>query len=1272
MAGLTYTTSELELWRYRRANGYTRPVNMPDTLAASQARALYYINNPGTDYFDGDPYLEDPTDMRYIVAAAWEYLCDGNTNYGNPVHDHVVATVQEPSLDFSTFTTLAAGGDRITFAAGWVSKLFYAFDWTRDLYSGAEIAMIQQWLFDAALFFQRSANERTLGLSMKFRSDNGKYDTVALMLADQANQIESHYYWVRETNLNYEFNGTATASINDYTPKAVAKRQHFYDNDTYADQAAMLADQANHVLGECYTYTGRSWGESYIYKGVATGNISDYKFQRIWDVYSYFDYLSPALYTHYNAAGEPQNQIASFNAAYNNRTALWAWLLMLVGLEVDDEFMIDQAKLWHEESIMFGIYPDGESSEARRNGDYGYISQGTLSYAIIQLETHLRCADLLWKNKDDDSLFTFTTSAGIQGSEGGTKNVRLWIENVIEHCTSEVLRYYLSVDPANIIDPIETLNNRRFLPEMALAIGNKYFNNDRIKATYLNTIAGSTQYDPAFNYSTGGVGFTFGGSLGAVPDFPLMEYEIESIFQTMSITLIGNNLNTYGNSGQFETDRSTWGFSDDAIYWSATRSSTQKTAGNYSCKLDVTGSYNSILGEQKLIPANVRIYKDKYYIAKAKVYIPSSDVPYANDDIVAIESVFGVAETSQVIKTIAQCTDSWQEIEFRFKFTADSLYGINYKIYLVVKGITGATPPAGDIYVDEFTVYEYEEVAAPTCNLGIDAGNSTVTHETAVDANDGTITVATTGGTAPLEYSKDNINWQSSNQFTGLAPGSYTIYVRDSASTPCTAQAVFNIDEYGLNFDFTATVVDESIAGAEDGSIEITVTGTGSPFTYSKDNGSNYQSSNIFGGLAPGNYPIVVKDSGGATKTATVTVDPGSTLFDKIYFSKNPIEFKRYSSSANYNKDNYKIHIDVQYEAVADSGSFSHLMYASKAPSSVLTPNIPVSFNIAPAFRGIFTPLPPAKNEATIKRLTDRIKFYKINYGDVYEQLESPASFTPSNPFLVMYGGLSKKKYSEIDYFYNYLPINKKFMTWAPLTKEVDYAQEDYLQFWCYGQLVSTVKLWIKAYYDDDTNETEEITSLAVSYGHLLQIPAGPFNSGAIGINGAKNLKYYELWLSDQNDAAISEVRTYKLTEFKHPRTRYYLFLNSLGAYEVLRTTGFSEKSIEVTREVIERFYGFGTYTTFGQYMNGEAMKRKGTKVSSGFFSGSLSKKWLDYMQEPALSRFVFEITDGVRTPLINMTKDLVIEKNEDNKRFARFEFLDAFSDQCYTPDDVS
>ena len=50
--------------------------------------------------------------------------------------------------------------------------------------------------------------------------------------------------------------------------------------------------------------------------------------------------------------------------------------------------------------------------------------------------------------------------------------------------------------------------------------------------------------------------------------------------------------------------------------------------------------------------------------------------------------------------------------------------------------------------------------------------------------NTGTITVVASGGTAPLQFSLDNMTWQSSNVFTALIAGSYTVYVRDANNCP--------------------------------------------------------------------------------------------------------------------------------------------------------------------------------------------------------------------------------------------------------------------------------------------------------------------------------------------------------------------------------------------------------------------------------------------------------------------------------------------------------
>jgi len=538
-SGITFTSEELKIWRERAANGPYKTegdkfVNSPGTYKETKARADFFINNPGTDYVTDDPCITSVDGYgEYLLSAAWHYLLYEDTIYGNVVHDHIVAQVQEEKLDYSRYLNLATGGDKITFGAVFVNKLFFAYDYSKVLYSETEKVLIEDWVYNAARFYQKSANERTLGLVMKFRSDNGKYGTIAEMLRDQRNQIKSHYYWVEDTNLNYEFSGVSTSSLNDYSVRAKAKRQHFYKNDTYANEAAMLADQADHIPGDCYTHAGRNWGESYIFKGTATGNISDYKFQRIWDVYSYFDYNCPTQYTHLDSEGVPHNKIASFNGAYNNRTALWALTMALAGLAKDDDFMLDQAKLYHEEFLMFGTYPDGTTSEYRRNGDYGYPQQGSMTYNLLTIESFIWVARLLLRHKDDASLFEFTTSFGVQGSEGGSKNLRKIIETVIEHCNSDhydansVRRYHESVSPENLQDDFYELTDRRFLPEVVLSLANMYYREERIRSAYLNQLPNQTPYSPSYNYPVGSVGHSWGGALGVVPNFPLMYYEME-------------------------------------------------------------------------------------------------------------------------------------------------------------------------------------------------------------------------------------------------------------------------------------------------------------------------------------------------------------------------------------------------------------------------------------------------------------------------------------------------------------------------------------------------------------------------------------------------------------------------------------------------------------------------------------------------------------------------------------------------------------------------
>ncbi|MFV8340001.1 gliding motility-associated C-terminal domain-containing protein [Flavobacterium sp. LB3P21] len=135
-------------------------------------------------------------------------------------------------------------------------------------------------------------------------------------------------------------------------------------------------------------------------------------------------------------------------------------------------------------------------------------------------------------------------------------------------------------------------------------------------------------------------------------------------------------------------------------------------------------------------------------------------------------------------------------------------------------------------------------VVQPTC--GIPSGTIVITSQTGV------------------EYSLNGISYQASNAFSGLAPGSYTLYVRNTADTTCITSSGSSTT---INAIPTPPVVPTSASvtqptcGTPSGSIVIT---TQTAVEYSLD-GTNYQASNSFSGLAPGTYTLYVRNTADIT-----------------------------------------------------------------------------------------------------------------------------------------------------------------------------------------------------------------------------------------------------------------------------------------------------------------------------------------------------------------------------------------------------------------------
>jgi gliding motility-associated-like protein len=167
----------------------------------------------------------------------------------------------------------------------------------------------------------------------------------------------------------------------------------------------------------------------------------------------------------------------------------------------------------------------------------------------------------------------------------------------------------------------------------------------------------------------------------------------------------------------------------------------------------------------------------------------------------------------------------------------------------------------------------YQVVLTPSCGLQLSAVPSGP-----VCGNNGTITFyAASGGIPPYTYSLDGINFAPNtvHGYTGLAPGQYTVFARDA--TGLTITIALDIPR---NCPVTAVPAATS-CGQGNGTITVTRANGAAPYTYSID-GTHFQSSAIFTGLAAGSYTVIARDLNGATGSVEVEVQAGCPFVNAV------------------------------------------------------------------------------------------------------------------------------------------------------------------------------------------------------------------------------------------------------------------------------------------------------------------------------------------------------------------------------------------------------
>jgi hypothetical protein len=131
--------------------------------------------------------------------------------------------------------------------------------------------------------------------------------------------------------------------------------------------------------------------------------------------------------------------------------------------------------------------------------------------------------------------------------------------------------------------------------------------------------------------------------------------------------------------------------------------------------------------------------------------------------------------------------------------------------------------------------------------------------------NDGVIDLTVSGGTAPYSFA-----WglgQTTEDIFGMSAGTWGVTVTDFNG--CAALGAYTIDDPDMPLVLNATVTNASSATSADGSIDITVTGGTSPYSYEWSNG---ETTADITDLLPGDYDVEVTDANGCVVTMNYTI----------------------------------------------------------------------------------------------------------------------------------------------------------------------------------------------------------------------------------------------------------------------------------------------------------------------------------------------------------------------------------------------------------------
>jgi len=303
---------------------------------------------------------------------------------------------------------------------------------------------------------------------------------------------------------------------------------------------------------------------------------------------------------------------------------------------------------------------------------------------------------------------------------------------------------------------------------------------------------------------------------------------------------------------------------------------------------------------------------------------------------------------------------------------------------------------------------------------------------------------------------------------------------------------------------------------------------------------------------------------------------------------------------------------------------------------------------------------------------------YGERWGDgEYQALQESSLYKAFN------GGLSFRQLAKYNAaattFWAQLLINKYFLSWAPLTRYVGPDEPVKLYFINHSG-ASTLRLYVKSYFTDGTDSTAYIdsqTSVVDKAIYEIMLCLKAF------ITSWSTLVKFDVWIANTTPTVLSEVRTFYIDNTEYSHTRYFIFRNSLGAYECLRTTGLMSRNDDYLRETAVQSLESDFTNSDRETVDILNTENRRFTVSCGWLSRfGNAEEFRNWLRDFALSKEVYyadvtyddsgtQLTQTL-VPVRIVSTSLSHGKDRENLKSFSFEFVNAFTDEFFTRETTS